>query len=366
MRVDVGTFLLSLALFALALYCKKRWQKKPPALPVTTLAPFLKKGGFRVIFSRASGWFFLAAIFFLLVALSHPRMVREVGGESLVKSELPRSGIAIYFLLDESGSMVEKINTINARGMPIEVQKIALAKQAILSFIDGQKGLNLPGRRDDLVGLMAFARIPEVLCPLTLNRSEIADKLNGITPIQEDNRNGTAIGYAIFKAVNIIVATKHFAERQSDEHKSVYTIQNQAIIIVTDGLQSPHPDDKDNPFRFMPPDEAIRYASDNGVRVFYVGIDPILAKSEYADDITRMKKAMQASGGELFIVTGSLPIEDILAQIDTMEKSELPPEVVLSKRPVKEEPLVTFFVLLALVSLAAGTLLETTIGRSYP
>lgn len=291
------------------------------------------------------------------MALSHPRLTHPLGSkQATVKIDVPRSGIALYFLVDESGSMSEKVTTYGPQGARQQVPKIDLAKRAILEFL---------GRRsDDVAGLIAFARVPEVLCPLTLNRQELAAKLNAIEPVKEDERNGTAIGYAIFKAVNIIVATKYYANRQEDAHKSVYDITNQAIIIVTDGLQSPNPADKDNPFRFMPPDEAIKYAKDNGVRVFYIGIDPILASSDYKDDISKMRKSMQGSGGELFIATTELPVERIMSQINSMEKSELPPQTVL--QPVREYPLAHVFILLAMLSLAFGVLLETQIVRKVP
>ncbi len=361
MRLDVGTCLLLFVLIYLA-YRVTRNQKHPQ-LP--TNMQMRQNTTWRIALALSTKWFFWASIVFLAIALSHPRLVEEVHPRyATVKNELPRSGVAIYFLLDESGSMSEKVEALNSHGSRIQTPKIDLAKQAIMEFVNG--GLNLPGRKDDLIGLIAFARVPEVLSPLTLNRAAIENKLKGVQPIQVDTRNGTAIGYAIFKAVNIIVATKHFAERQTEEHKGVYNITNQAIIIITDGLQSPHPDDKDNPFRFMPPDEAITYAKDNGVRVFYIGIDPVLSQSEYADDVAKMKKSMQGSGGELFLASTRLPIEDILSQIDRMEKSELPPEVSISTLPVKEESAVGLFIVLAMAALLVGVVLETQAARSIP
>lgn len=366
MRLDGWTFIFLLTLLALGYLF---WAKlpKPPAFAISVAKPFLGKKNWRVFLSKGSEGLFWAALFFLVVAMSHPRKVEELGPRyALGKSEIPRSGIALYFLLDESGSMAEKVTVRNAKGSRVEMPKIDLAKQAIGQFVQGNQGLNLPGRKDDLVGLIAFARFPEVLCPLTLNRQEIAAKLASVQPIQDDSRNGTAIGYAIFKAVNIIVATKHFADRQKGAHKSVYSINNQAIIIITDGLQSPHPDDRDNAFRFMPPDEAINYAKDNGIRVFYIGIDPILAKSDYAEDIAKMRSSMQQSGGELFLASTDAAIGGILAQIDKMEKSALPPQVVVLETPFKEVSLAGFFVVLALVALGGACLVETTIARKAP
>ncbi|MCE5294118.1 MAG: VWA domain-containing protein [Chlamydiales bacterium] len=365
--LNFGIFFTLMLLYFFGLWKYSKRAKQAPALPVTYKVPFSKKLNAKIVLVKLSEVCFWASIFFLLVALSHPKKVDELHSTvSLAKSEIPRSGIALYFLLDESGSMTEKVTTLNDTGSRVETPKIDLAKKAILQFMNGNSGLNLPGRKDDLVGLISFARVPEVLCPLTLNREEIANKLNAVQPIKDDIRNGTAIGYAIFKAVNIIVATKHFAARQQEAHKSVYHIANQAIIIITDGLQSPHPDDKDNPFRFMPADEAINYAKDNGVRVFYVGIDPVLSQREFADDVAKMRKSMQDSGGELFLASTTASVESILAKIDKMEKSDLPPQVVARQNPVHEESLVHMFVLMAIFALGAGILLETTIVRTAP
>ncbi len=367
MHLDFGIFILLLALLVLGYWFNLKRAAQFPALPVSIMEPFIQKRGWRVYLSQLSAWSFWLAMFFLVVAMSNPRKVEDIGRpHSLVKSEVPRSGVALYFVLDESGSMSEKVPSYNDRGSRIELAKIDLAKQAIMEFVEGNTALSLPGRKNDLVGLISFARVPEVLCPLTLDRVEIATKLESVSPIKDDNRNGTAIGYAIFKAVNIIVATKHFADRQEEAHKGVYSIKNQAIIVITDGLQSPNPADRDNPFRFMPAEEAIGYANDNGIRVFYIGIDPILAKSDYAADISDMKKVMKAGGGDLFLATGQATIEDILSQIDTLEKSELPPQSVLREKPIRETSLVGVFVMAAMIALAAGVMLETTFVRSIP
>ncbi|MBS0634195.1 MAG: VWA domain-containing protein [Verrucomicrobia bacterium] len=352
MRIDIATFIVLLMLLAIGFILHLVIHTRSPSLPITVLGPFLQKRNWKSLLSAVPGWLFWLSLIFLCIAMSHPRKVADIGPEySVTKSEMPRSGVALYFLLDESGSMAEKV-----QGMP----KIDRAKKAIGEF------LARTGKKDDLIGLISFARVPEVLSPLTLNREEIAAKLQAVEPVQGDERNGTAIGYAIFKAVNIIVATKHFAERQQEAHKSVYSIKNQAIVIITDGLQSPNPADRDNPFRFMPPDEAINYAKDNGVRVFYIGIDPSLAKGDYKDDLQKMQKSMQGSGGELFLVSSSMPIDAILAQIDAMEKSELAPDLLLQQKPVHERSLVALFILLALASLGLAVVIETTVARSAP
>lgn len=370
MHLNLALFIPLCILLAFAYQWVKRWQQAQPSLPASSVEALkgIKPG--KIVLHKLSQTLKWATLFFLIVAISNPtKQGEEKKGEvQLAKSELPREGIAIYFLLDESGSMAEKVPSLLASGRSEMVRKIDLAKRAILGFINGSKGLDLPGRRSDLVGLIAFARVPEILCPLTLNRSEFSSRLNAIQPIGQEELNGTAIGYAIFKAVNIIVATKHFANRVQEAHLKSYAIDNQAIIIITDGLQSPHPDDKENPFRFMPPEEAINYAKQNGIKVFFVGVDPIFSKREFQDDVSKLKAAIQTSGGEFFLLGNGFPLEDIFCEIDKLEKSELPREKVIvggieKKRQV---PMWDLFVVLALCSLALSALLETTVARSCP
>ena len=307
---------------------------------------------------------FWAALGFIALALGSPKYkttMHEEGAQGH-KLALPREGIALYFLLDQSGSMTETVETQNKA-----IPKMDLAKEAITQFIEGDAPLNLPGRKNDLVGLMAFARVARLICPLTLNRSELLQSLSDVQPLTKDSQNGTAIGYAIFKAINIIVSTKYFAERQKAQRKPAYVIQNQAIILVTDGLQSPNPDDRDNPFRFLPVEEAIRYAVENGVRVYYVGVDPVLKSAEFKDEVEKLQALVKQSGGEFYIATYGFPVQQILAEIDTLEKSSLTPKSALETNPAATYmSLIPFCILAALICIACAIVGETIVAKTIP
>lgn len=366
MRINLPLVLVLFGgLFVLWRYVKSQ---KPPSLPLTQPLPIAFSGTIPYWSYRLCRGLFWASCVCMAIALANPCLIRSDQKQPLLigKSALPREGVAIYFLLDESGSMNEKVVVMDAAGKRETIRKIDLAKRAVRQFIEGAKGLNLPGRKNDLVGLLAFARAPEIVCPLTLNREEINRRLTAVEPVAESVRNGTAIGYAIFKAVNIIVATKFFAKRQEETKKKAYSIENQALIIITDGLQSPHPADKENHFRFMPPREAISYAKENGIRIFYVGIDPILAKKDFADDVQELKAGMQATGGDLFLADAAFPVEEIMTKIDQMEKSTLSPDLIFSQEVSREISLANMFIGAALVCLALAIILETTVGRCTP
>ncbi len=299
---------------------------------------------------------FWAACLLLAIAVSNPK-IAENFSSTIHKLSVPRSGIALYFLLDHSGSMEETI-TIDGQ----DEKKIDLAKQAISSFIEN--------RPNDLIGLVSFARTAQVTCPLTLQHQEVMQRLAAIVPVTEDLFNGTAIGYAIFKTVNLIVATKYFAQKQSSEQQKahmpfIYNITNQAIIIVTDGLQSPHPEDRQHPFRSIAIDEALVYAKENGVRVYYIGVDPIFSHPDFAADVKQLREAIGETGGSFYLATRSVPIEQIFAQIDTLEKSPLPDsQFELPKE--KQLSIAHFFVVAALLCIAAAISIETVFVRTCP
>lgn len=361
MQCNILLFLFLTALLTGYYFFCKRWKGRFQGLPVSSARFFPKKRSFRLTVATLPEKCYWITAFLVIFALSDPRgtILFEKTG---VKKGLPRKGIALYFLLDQSGSMDEKVSIFDETSNAIQIRKIDMAKKVISEFISGNSGLRLSGRENDLVGLVAFARTANVLSPLTLDRQQLQEKLFSIEPITQDRLNGTAIGYAIFKTVNMIVATKHFAERNSRYNQPVYAIDNQAIIVVTDGLQSPHPDDKNHQFRFIGLEEAINYAKTNAVRIYFIGVDPVFERREFGEEVGRLKEAVNSSGGAFFLATKALPIQEIFAKIDTLEKSELPPEMYEKK----VTSLVPYVLWGALIVLLIGTLGETLFLRKIP
>lgn len=358
--------LILLALFSLlSIACFFAKGQKKLALPYTKVIEDPGKSGIKIWCIKHGSLFFWASLAFIAVALVSPsyKTTKESSDRSKsYKMELPRQGIAMYFLLDQSGSMAE---TVQADSQA--VSKMELAKEAIRQFVLGDANLNLSGRKNDLVGLIAFARAARILCPLTLDRMAILQSLDEIHPVTKEFQNGTSIGYAIFKAVNIIVSTKYFAERQMAQKKPAYAIENQALIVITDGLQSPHPQDRDNPFRYIPVEEAIRYAVENGVRVYFIGVDPIFKRAEFKTEVEKLKALVRDSGGSFYISSYGFPIGQILAEIDTLEKSSYTPKLAVeTKEPGQYISLIPFCILAALLCLAIGIALETTYAKTIP
>lgn len=216
-------------------------------------------------------------------------------------------GIAIYLLIDQSGSMAE------SRGAQT---KIAITKKVTKQFIEK--------RPTDLLGLVAFARAAHVLSPLTLDHQMILNELAKIEVVPSQDQDGTALGYAIFKTASLIAATKKFAADLSGKGKPAYEIQNAIMVLLTDGVQDPNPLDKGKQWRNIEILDAAKYAKEQGVRLYVINIDPALASEEFAPHRRIMQKAAETTGGHFFMADTAQGLTTVLQEIDTIEKKPLP------------------------------------------
>ncbi len=102
------------------------------------------------------------------------------------------------------------------------ISKADLMKRLTESFIDG--------RPNDLIGLVTFARMANILAPLTLDRQALLDQLHKVQVVKDESIDGTGIGYAIYKTASTIAATRHFGEQLPKNQRPAYTINSNVII----------------------------------------------------------------------------------------------------------------------------------------
>lgn len=269
------------------------------------------------------------SIFFLLLAASGPHTFQkgeqiELPGKTPERPPPPTEGIAIYFILDQSGSMEEKVSSVNSYGVRSKEQKIKLLKDLTMQFIAGDARQGIEGRKDDMIGVVTFARSAQVLSPLTLNHQALLKRLSKLDIMRIKDQDGTAIGYAIFKTANLFVSTKHFAEQLQQEGKPAYTIKSAVMILVTDGLQDINPLDKEKRFRSMSIESAAEFAAENGIRLYVINVEPGFATDQYAPQRREMTRIVKKAGGDFFQATENESLSEIYKQIDKLEKSLLP------------------------------------------
>ncbi len=362
------TALLLVTLFAVGFFFLRRWRASfaDPYIffPDVTTIPHKKPS----LITSLQPLLLRIALISFAVAFTDPHFFIEkttVSTASLQRSASPpREGIAVYLVLDQSGSMKETVVMESPSKGLYTTSKIDLVKKVSTQFIMGDQALGLAGRPNDLIGLVFFARGAQVMTPLTLDHEALLRQLKNFREVQDKEQDGTSIGYAIFKTANLIVATKHYAEDLIAKGEPAYVIKNNVMILLTDGLQDPNPLDKGKRLRNMDVPEAAAYAKEQGIRLYIVNIDPLLSAEKFAPYQHIMQRAAESTGGKFYMVDSNKNLEQIYADIDKLEKSTLPPVLSMKKedRPdlyqrVSPVPyLISFALACFLVSIALETL----------
>jgi Ca-activated chloride channel homolog len=262
---------------------------------------------------RLLPWLGLAGMALATVALARPQRGRE---EFRVRAE----GIAIEMCIDRSGSMQAMDFRID--GEPVE--RIDMVKKVFRQFVDGDEGL--PGRPDDLVGLVDFGGFAEAKCPLTLDHGALKQLLDTVKiaqPIVDAQGNmlnrellqedqATAIGDALALAVDRLKDVK---------------AKSKIIILLSDGGSNAG---------VIQPDEAANIAKTFGVKVYTIGIGTtgvapmrmtdafgrtVLRQVQVELDEGTLKAIADTTGGRYFNAQDTQSLKEVYAIIDKLEKT---------------------------------------------
>ncbi len=357
--VDKGAAGLVLLLILLFFFFKKRLLSFSPS-------PFL---AFSVVKNfPASSWrthlfpysarFYWIGFFFFLLAFIDPHFLSPLPSSLLSPSQgRPTKGLAIYFVLDRSGSMEESVPFTNAEGETRVVPKIDGLKEVTARFIRDHPS--------DLIGFVAFARLPQVVVPLTLDQDLLLSDLKNLKGVTKPEEEGSAIGYAIFKTAYLMQATRHFAEElKQEETPPPYTIQSSVMIVVTDGFQNPSRLDQGNRLRTIDLEEAAQVAKEQGVHLYIINVDPRFGSPTYAPHRHQMEKITQMTGGEFYLVHSDQDLSSIYAKINTLEKGKIfHPQM---REAYRRFSLYPFLIMLGLGSLSVAFLLDLWLLRVIP
>lgn len=325
-KIAVGViFFGALALIALM----KNYSKGGRiAFSFSAVSFFPREKNWRERFTKLPDQFLIAALISFLLAFGDPHLMILKSKDSNISTHKnqphPKEGIAIYLVLDQSGSMREPVLSTDVIEKKEHISKIDLMKTISKLFILGSADLKLQGRDSDLIGLISFARVPQVLSPLTLDKQAIVEELDKIEPINNDSDNGTAIGYAIFKTAHLIASTKYFAEKVKKNEEPSYSIKSTIMIVVTDGFQNPNPLDKGNRLRTVKLEEAAQFAHSHGIRLYIINIDPRFSDEAFAPHFRLMKKITEMTGGKFYMIDKASDLHEIYSDIDQLEKSAIP------------------------------------------
>ncbi|MCA8972363.1 MAG: VWA domain-containing protein [Planctomycetes bacterium] len=230
----------------------------------------------------------------LILACARPQVLERVPIES--------QGIDIMLTLDLSSSMAARdLGDASPPGQG--PTRLDVVKRVAKQFIEKRTG--------DRIGLIAFARYPDLVCPRTLDHQAL---LRFLEPLQHkrvptafgdrgDPEDGTAIGAALALT----------AERLRDEK-----VKSRVAILLSDGNETVNSID---------PIEAAKLASDADVRIYAIGAgryqrDPFGRLSDKID-FTTLRQIADKTGGEFFEANSETALDEIFDRIDQLERTEL-------------------------------------------
>lgn len=287
------------------------------------------------------------ALVLLVVALARPQM-----GTERVR-DLSR-GIAIEMVVDRSSSMGAEMRWHGLRSNRLQV-----VKRVFEDFVDGSG--ELPGRPNDLIGMITFARYPDTICPLTLAHGTLGELIRTVKLVDERPEDGTAIGDAVALAAARLRKAEETLERKTGERPD-YEIKSKVVILLTDG---------ENNAGERSVAEAAALAKEWDVKVYAIsvgeernmrtmfGVVPI-PKQPGIDD-QALTGLAESTGGIYRLARDADSLMDVYREIDQLEKSEI--EAV---RYLDYRELFTPFALSALLLLCIDVALRSTWLRTLP
>lgn len=252
-----------------------------------------------------------AAIACMVVGLARP----QVAGEQV---RISGRGVAIALVVDRSSSM--KTADFPLGGAGEDGRRTA-------SRLDAAKltlGRFLEARVDDLIGVVAFANLPDTVAPPTLDRRFTWQAIRALRPAGAGD-DGTDIGGAIAWGLGMV--------------RPVPT-QRKALILLTDGRHAP------GSTASLDPMVAAEVARGLGVTLHTVAIGrpeparpparpgepapiapppvppaPAPVPSGEGPDLDLLRRLAERGNGRAFVATDLEALADIFAAIDALETS---------------------------------------------
>jgi Ca-activated chloride channel homolog len=262
-----------------------------------------------------------------------------------------RQGIAVMMAIDISSSM----GALDLDEGASEKTRLDVVKEVFARFVNGDG--KLPGRSDDAIGLVAFARYAETRSPLTLDHGNLVTAARELDFASGDD-DGTAIG------AGLELAVQRLAEFKRDDGAADV---GKVIILLTDGVSNFHEIDED---------AAIDDAVKAGVKVYTIGAGTkgtALQKVQTEDGRTRLvevrvsideatlRRIADKTGGQYFRATNAEALEAIYGQIDRLHRTSLDEDMFLEYHQY-----FPYFVGLALALVTLAFLLRGTVLQRIP
>jgi Ca-activated chloride channel family protein len=279
------------------------------------------------------------ALLCLVVAAARPQRADE-------SSRIFAEGIAIQMVVDTSGSMQD----VDLSPPGARVTRLDVVKSVFQKFVRGEQDIELPGRPNDLIGMIRFARYADAVCPLTLDHENLLEVLEQTEIVRRPEEDGTAIGDGLALAVERLKDLK----RTTGSGDQI-TITSRVVILLTDG--------EDNAGK-VKPQVAGELAATYGIKVYTImaGTGELLGFGfRRALDDRQLRHIAEVTGGKHFRAQDEKSLEGIYAEIDELERTE-----VEERRFVRWRELSHWWLVAAFACIGLQTFLDATRLRKIP
>ena len=284
----------------------------------------------------------------LLVALSVVALAVALAGPRAAdrQTRVKKQGIALMMVIDVSGSM----QALDLSDKDRERTRLDAVKEVLADFVKGGRGL--PGRPDDLIGIVSFAGYADTRCPLTLDHGNLVAAARQLAIVTKQDEDGTAIGDGLGLALERLRESK---------------AKSKVAILLTDGV---------NNRGDTSPQQAAELASTLGIKVYTVGAgtngmapmrvtDPFgrsfLTRVPVEIDEKMLKVIAEKTGGRYFRATDAETLERVYREIDALERSEF-----IEQRYRQYHELYPYALALGLLLCTLAWLLQATLLRRLP
>lgn len=273
----------------------------------------------------------LAALALLIMALARPQSMLE-------GSKTVSEGVDIVLTIDTSTSMLAEDFMVG----PKRINRFDLVREVVKDFIKK--------RKDDRIGMVAFAARAYTVCPLTTDYAWLNENLDRVRiGMIED---ATAVGSAIASSVNRLRTSK---------------TKSKIVILLTDGV---------NNAGNLSPILAAEAAKALKIKIYTIavgtkGLSPYPLKDFYGRTVYRnipiqideesMKKIADLTGGKYYLASDTEKLRKIYDEINRLEKSNIEH---LGYREYSE--LFGYFLIPGLILLALEIFLSNTLFLKVP
>ncbi|WP_373057410.1 VWA domain-containing protein [Zunongwangia sp. H14] len=275
---------------AIAWYFWKR-NRQTAELRISTIKGFKAKKSLLAQLKPVLFILRLLVLALIITAMARPRTVDVSTRSSSTQ------GIDIVMAIDVSASMLAR---------DLQPNRLDALKEVAQEFVKG--------RPSDRIGLVVYAGESFTKTPITSDEEIV---LSALRDIEYNNllQNGTAIGSGLATAVNRLKDSK---------------AKSKVIILLTDGV---------NNSGFIDPKIASELAVEFGIKVYTIGVgsngnalSPVnvlpngrfqYGMSKVEIDEALLKQIADATGGQYFRATDNEKLEEIYAEIDSLEKTDI-------------------------------------------